>query len=289
MRHRSSFELLAGSSPLISIALTTNDFHSVNVGLPRTIIIGRVMNRIINTCISAALLVFSAGLTADDHASSSPLFYGQSFGFAAEDAGAVVAAMEKWRSSKAGKAGPNTVVLIQNLVNGDFDSTHGVNVFYQNGAAMDASAAASNGTEEWAEFQASMAELTEREWENMYSITRAKVKEGDVSSANPVSMVFAFTVTDPAGFMSAFDAFWNSSAVQDFPGAVYLGQTIAAGMMPGTHFVTWVADSRGNLVEAMQAVRNSPDTDAYRIAVSGKRTLEATNMSIEVKRWVNGG
>ena len=182
-----------------------------------------------------------------------------------------------------------TVVLIQNLVNGDFDSTHGVNVFYQNGAAMDASAAASNGTEEWAEFQASMAELTEREWENMYSITRAKVKEGDVSSANPVSMVFAFTVNDPAGFMSAFDAFWNSSAVQDFPGAVYLGQTIASGRMPGTHFVTWVADSRGNLVEAMQAVRNSPDTDAYRIAVSGKRTLEATNMSVEVKRWVNGG
>ena len=247
------------------------------------------MNRIINTCISAALVFFSAGLSADDHASSSPLFYGQSFGFAAEDAGAVVATMEKWRSSKAGKAGPNTVVLIQNLVNGDFDSTHGVNVFYQNGAAMDASAAASNGTEEWAEFQASMAELTEREWENMYSIIRAKVKEGDVTSANPVSMVFAFTVTDPAGFMSAFDAFWNSSAVQDFPGAVYLGQTIAAGMMPGTHFVTWVADSRGNLVEAMQAVRNSPDANAYRVAVSGKRTLEATNMSIEVKRWVNGG
>ena len=278
-----------GSSPLISIALTTNDCHSVNVGLPRTIIIGRVMNRIINTCISAALLVFSAGVSADDHGSNSPLFYGQSFGFAAEDAGAVVAAMEKWRSSKAGKAGPNTVVLIQNLVNGDFDSTHGVNVFYQNGAAMDASAAASNGTEEWAEFQASMAELTEREWENMYSITRAKVKEGDVSSANPVSMVFAFTVTDPAGFMSAFDAFWNSSAVQDFPGAVYLGQTIASGMMPGTHFVTWVADSRGKLVEAMQTVRNSPDANAYRIAVSGKRTLEATNMSMEVKRWVNGG
>ena len=134
-----------------------------------------------------------------------------------------------------------------------------------------------------------MAKLTEREWENMYSIIRAKVKEGDVSSVNPVSMVFAFTVTDPAGFMSAFDAFWNSSAVQDFPGAVYLGQTIASGMMPGTHFVTWVADSRGKLVEAMQTVRSSPDTNAYRIAVSGKRTLEATNMSMEVKRWVNGG
>ena len=145
-----------------------------------------------NMFIAAALLAISAGASADDHASNSPLFYGQSFGFVAEDAGAVVAAMEKWRSSKAGKAGPNTVVLIQNIVNGDYDSTHGVNVFYQNGAAMDASAAASNGTQEWAEFQSSMAELTEREWENMYAILRAKVNDGDVSSPNPVSMILMF-------------------------------------------------------------------------------------------------
>ena len=59
-------------SPLISIALSTNDCHSVKVFLPLTIIIGRVMNRIIKTCISAALVFFSAGLSADDHASSSP-------------------------------------------------------------------------------------------------------------------------------------------------------------------------------------------------------------------------
>lgn len=247
------------------------------------------MNRLKNTFMAAALLVLSGGLSADDHASNSPLFYGQSFGFVAKDAGAVVAAMEKWRSSKAGKAGENTVVLIQNIVNGDYDSTHAVNVFYQNGAAMDASAAASNGTKEWAEFQSSMAELTEREWENMYAILRAKVKDGDVSSPNPVSMIFAITVTDPSGFMPAFDAFWNSSAVQDFPGAVYLGQSLASGMMPGTHFVTWVADSRGKLVEAMGAVRNSAETQAYMAAANGTRTLEATNMSMEVKRWVNGG
>ena len=185
--------------------------------------------------------------------------------------------MEKWRGSKAGKAGPNTVVLIQNIVN--------IERFL---SELPSSAAASNGTKEWAEFQSSMAELTEREWENMYSILRAKVNDGDVSSPNPVSMIFTFTVTDPSGFMSAFDAFWNSSAVQDFPGAVYLGQSLASGMMPGTHFVTWVADSRGKLVEAMGQYA-SAETQAYMAAASGKRTLEATNMSMEVKRWVNGG
>ena len=43
------------------------------------------MNILRNMFIAVALLVFSAGVSADDHASNGPLFYGQSFGFAAED------------------------------------------------------------------------------------------------------------------------------------------------------------------------------------------------------------
>ena len=39
------------------------------------------MNTLRNMFIAAALLTISAGVSADDHASNSPLFYGQSFGF----------------------------------------------------------------------------------------------------------------------------------------------------------------------------------------------------------------
>ena len=122
--------------------------------------------------------------------------------------------------------------------------------------------------------------------------TSREGNDGDVSSPNPVSMIFTFTVTDPSGFMSAFDAFTEptlpcrTSKVRFIWDSHYEN----SGMMPGTHFVTWVADSRGKLVEAMGAVRNSAETQpAYMAAASGKRTLEATNMSMEVKRWVNGG
>ncbi|OUV99094.1 MAG: hypothetical protein CBD16_08945 [Betaproteobacteria bacterium TMED156] len=77
--------------------------------------------------------------------------------------------------------------------------------------------------------------------------------------------------------------------MQDFPVAVCLVQTTAAGMMPDTYFVTWVADSRGKTVKAMQTVQGHPDTDAYLSSASGKRTFEAINMCIKVKRWVKGG
>jgi hypothetical protein len=243
----------------------------------------------LTTLALVSLISFSAAFAQSDDHSTGPLFYGQSIGVVASDAPAVLAAMDKWRNSKTGKSAPNTVVLLQNIVNGEYKSTHGVNIFYPNGAAMDASMKLYAGNKDWAEFQKTLNSLVEFEWENTYSIIRAKVNDGDVSSANPVSMVYGITVTDPAGFMTAFDKLWNSSAIQDFPGAVYMGQSIASGMTPGTHFVTFVADSRGKLTEAIVAMQSSKESAAYMAAAAATRKLEATNMFSEVKRWANGG
>ena len=240
-------------------------------------------------CLTLASLVsLSAVFAQADHHSAGPLFYGQSIGLVASDAPAVLSAMDKWRNSEAGKSAPNTVVLLQNIVNGEYKSTHGINIFYPNGASMDASMKLYAGNKDWADFQKTLSSLVEPEWENTYSIIRAKVKEGDVSSSNRVSMVYAITVTDPAGFMMAFDKLWDSSAIQDFPGEVYLGQSIASGMMPGTHLVTFVADSRGKLTEAIVAMQSSKESAAYMAAAAGTRKVEATNMFSEIKRWSNG-
>ncbi len=241
------------------------------------------------TLFVASLVSFSSVSAQSDDHSTGPLFYGQSIGVVASDAPAVLAAMDKWRNTKTGKSAPNTVVLLQNIVNGDYKSTHGVNIFYPNGAAIDASTELYAGNEDWAEFQKTLRSLVEFEWENTYSIIRAKVKDGDISSSKPVSMVYGITVSDPAGFTAAFDELWDSSAIQNFPGAVYFGQTIASGMVPGTHFVTFVADSRGKLTEAVVAMQSSKESAAYMAAAAGTRTLEATNMFTEVKRWTNGG
>jgi len=247
------------------------------------------MKKLVAICLTALISFATTIAVADDHANSGPLFYGQSMGFVASDAPAVLAAMERWRNSKAGKAAPNTVVLLQNIVNGDYRSTHGVNIFYPNGAAMDASTKLLEGNKEWAEFQRTLFNLVEFEWENTYAILRAKANDGDVSSTNPVSIVYGITVTDSATFMSAFNKLWNSAAIQEFPGAVYLGASIAAGTTPGTHFVTFVADSRGKLTEAMMAMQSSKEMASYMDSASGARTLEATNMFFELKRWANGG
>ena len=247
------------------------------------------MKNLITMICTTMLLVILPGTYADDHTNSGPLFYGQSIGIVATDAPAVLAAMDKWRNSATGKNAPNTVVLLQNIVNGDYQSTHGINIFYANGAAMDAAAELYAGSKDWSAFQNAFQSLVETEWENAYAIMRAKANAGDVSSSPPVSIVYGFTVTDPAGFMSAFDKMWNSEVIQNFPGGVYFGQNIAAGTVPGTHFVTFVADTRGKLTEAIMAMQNSNDMAAYMQAVGSSRKVEAINMFSEVQRWSNGG
>ena len=247
------------------------------------------MKKFLAICLTALMSTGTMTAIADNHANSGPLFYGQSIGFVTSDAPAVLAAMDKWRSTKTGQAAPNTVVLLQNIVNGDYRSTHSVNIFYRNGAAMDASEKLLRGNKGWAEFQRTLGSLVEFEWENTYAILRAKVNEGDVSNTNPVSIVYGITVTDSAAFMLAFNKLWNSAAIQEFPGAVYLGESIAAGTMPGTHFVTFVADSRGKLTEAMMAMKSSKEMASYMEIASGARALEAINMFFELKRWANGG
>ena len=239
------------------------------------------------TIVGLTLALTTTTMTYADGHNTGPLFYGQSTGFVADDPAAVVASMEKWRSSKSGKKSPTMVVLAQNIVNGEYKSTHNINVFYPNTEAMDQAATRSAGNKDWASFQAKLQRLIEPEWENTYAIMRAKANEGDVSSANPVSIIYALNVTDPATFMTAFDTLWNSPAVQKFPGAVYLGQNVASGNMVGTHFVTFVADTRGKLTAAVMAMQSSEGMSNYMDAAGDARDVSAINMSLEVKRWTN--
>ena len=110
---------------------------------------------------------------------------------------------------------------------------------------MDVAAELYAGSKDWAAFQGAFQSLVETEWENTGAITRAKVNADDASCATPVTIVYGFTVTDPASFVSAFDKMWNSGVIQKLPGTVYLGQNTATGTMPSTHFVTFVADTLG--------------------------------------------
>tara|TARA_B110000037_G_scaffold161592_1_gene182527 strand:- start:175 stop:897 length:723 start_codon:yes stop_codon:yes gene_type:complete len=223
--------------------------------------------------------------TALDSAAEGPLFYGQSYGFVVSDPAAMLIAMDEYRASETGQKTPNTVVLSQNIVNGDYASTHQVNVFYPSTAAMDQSLTLNMASTDWATFLGKLRNASESEWENMYAIMRAKVQKDPATMQNPISLIYTMTVKNPADFMPAFDKLWNSEEMGKFQGNIYLGRNLASGNVKGTHFVSFVAENNSALIDGITAMQTSDAMKSYVNAVSESRTLEATNVSIELKRW----
>ena len=215
-----------------------------------------------------------------------PLFFGQSYGLVVSDPAAFVAAMDEYRASEAGQNSPAMPVLVQNIANGDYSSTHQVSVFYPSTEAMDRSLAINASSPDWAKFQGKLRGVATPEWENVYAIQMARVKKDPTTLDSAASIVYSMTVKDVATYVSAFDALLESDEAKAFPGNIYLGQNIASGNIPGTHFVTFVAESSGELIDHILKIQASPAMAAYTQAVADVRRVEATNMFREVKRWV---
>jgi hypothetical protein len=218
-------------------------------------------------------------------AAEGPLFYGQSYGFVVSDPAAMLKAMDEYRASETGEKTPSSVVLSQNIVNGDYVSTHQVNVFCPSSAAMDQSLTLNMASTDWATFLRKLRSANVNEWENMYAIMRAKVQKDPATMQNPISLIYAMTVKNPADFMPAFDTLWSSETMSKFQGNIYLGRNLASGNVKGTHFVTFVPENNAALIDGIMAMQTSDAMKSYVNAVSEARTIEATNVSIELKRW----
>jgi hypothetical protein len=150
---------------------------------------------------------------------------------------------------------------------------------------MDQSLTLNMDSTDWATFLGKLRSASVNEWENMYAIMRAKVQKDPATMQNPISLIYAMTVKNPADFVPAFDTLWNSEAIGKFQGNVYLGRNLASGNVKGTHFVTFVAGNNAALIDGIMAMQTSDAMKSYVNAVSETRNLEATNISIELKRW----
>ena len=93
--------------------------------------------------------------------------------------------------------------------------------------------------------------------------------------------------------MAAFDQMWGSAEIQNIASPGQFIYTLVeillqdTGSMPGTHFITFVADSRGKLMEAVTKMQASTQMAAYLAQIGDARELEQISMTIEAKRWAN--
>ncbi|MEM1433978.1 MAG: hypothetical protein AAGG11_08000 [Pseudomonadota bacterium] len=237
--------------------------------------------RLLGAC---AVLLLATPAFSDHHAAG-PLGYGLTIGFDVSDPAAFVSAIDKRRASELGTSVPVGVSLNQVLNAGDMSATHTVGVFYSSAADMDAAAAVARGSKELAEFQDAIRPISDGTFRNMWSLEKMHAKEGAVTSESPVSLVYSLVVTNPAVFMPALEAAWNSEAMKAFPGNVFFIASFANGDSEAAHYVSFQANDMATLTAGMREMMASPAMAAYRSAVASARTIEAEAVSRRVKSW----
>jgi hypothetical protein len=235
---------------------------------------------ILTTFLTAVLT--SAFATTALAAHHLPFEYAQVYTLQVSDPAALLGAMQKFRSSPTGMKNPSGVSLSQFVANGEDPSTHSIIVSYPSGAAMDAARSMNQGSNDWAEASQTFQSVSEFRSSAVFQLMNAVVKEGAVTSPNPVSMNIMLEVTDQAAFMSAFDKIWNSESAKAFPGNRYLGSALANGQSRATHVVAFQANDMATLLSGMQKMQSSPEMAAYLKKAGSFRRVDGETIGVSV-------
>ena len=207
-------------------------------------------------------LLLIAGYTAADSHTNEPLGYGVGFILKVSDPAAIAGAITEVRTTDLGKNSPSSVFLSQLVAGGEKGATHTIGVLYQSAANIDKAQAMNEAMKVGEKIGPVFQAAAERISVVMWTLMRSSVKEGAVTSDNPVSMNYVLEVSDQSAFMHAFDPLWQS-VTKTFPGNVAFGAILANGDSPGTHFVSFSANNMETLLGGMQAMQASPAMAAY--------------------------
>ena len=204
----------------------------------------------------------------------------QSYDLIVSDPAAVVAAMDKYQSSPTGQANTATVILYQYVAAGDNMATHAVNVVHSSPEEMDANLARNQASQDQATFLAEISPIAEVTSRWMGQILLSGGDPNNITSANPASIAYFISVSDPVAYAQAFTKFTerNSDVGQSF-----LSTMTVDGDNPATHVALNNGNSLGELF--MNQPQMLDGWDDFANETGQIRTIESVAAFTVVKRW----
>jgi hypothetical protein len=194
---------------------------------------------------------------------------------------AVVAAIDKYRSSDSGSNDDVSVTLHQYLANGTNPATHAITVSYASPQVMDAALSAQANSPTWAVFQSEMSLSAEivssMMWRSLgLSGGNTDVPDSPMASGNWIFM----KVDDPAAYAEAWQSMVDSQADEDRLSTLLAIPADGAG--GATHAVINTARSPGSQF----APQNDQAAFArFREEVSEIREITERVRLVKVKSW----
>jgi hypothetical protein len=199
---------------------------------------------------------------------------------------AVVAALDEWMASDAGKEYKGRLLLQAHTQDGLNPATHSIVGIYSSMTEAEAFGNHVVGNEEalaaWMTMISKISPITEQTFTGRYARLAGW---GDMSDKDRIWIQHSLTTQDAASTYRAFDAWMTSKAGQKFPGQLHLLQTIAAGLGGGSHVVNIGFESLAEMEKWNEMTAASAELTQLLHTFSVVNEYHGANLATDVKAW----
>lgn len=223
------------------------------------------------------------GLLSAQIAAAEPYWAQIGLTASATNAPKVAAAVDKLMTSEVGKTFPGRMLLQVNVADGSDPTTHTVVPIYHTAADREQFMKRLLPSAEWKEFQATLEKLGSPGGTILYRNLRSW---GDINDTDTLWMAHAFSVSDPAAFVAAMNAFMNSPTGKKGPGQVYLSSVLAGGIGPVSHVVSVGYASLTEMAAWLTMRDASADWATFMQAGGKAGAYLGATLASDLKTWV---
>jgi hypothetical protein len=196
--------------------------------------------------------------------------------------GAVLAAIEKFMATKAGKKMPGSYSLMVSLVDGANPTTHSIIWATNSTAERETYTKSMEGNADWAALVASLSNATDG-W-TTYRMAFDKTW-GDSGDADSLWFVHSVIIPDPAAYESALDTLMSSAVAKKFKGSMTLSTVAAGGVTPASHLLSVGYENEAEKEAWDDALAGSAEFAAFEKATAGSSEYKGTTIISTVKSW----
>jgi hypothetical protein len=199
-----------------------------------------------------------------------------------QNAPQVIAATDKLMSSAAGQEFPGRLLLQVHVADGNNPATHSFAPLYKSAADREAFVEKLQGDPAWADFQATMARISQPVGQVIF---RTLKSWGEVVDTDHLWMSYSFAVGDPAALLAELEKFMASETGKKFPGQVHLAVVVAGGINPVSHTINVGYASEAEMETWGDSLVGNADWAAYLEASGPSAQLLGASMIRDVKAW----
>ena len=202
------------------------------------------------------------------------------------DAPQVVAALDEWMNSQAGKKYKGRLFLQESIADGANPATHSLTSLYPSMAESEAYGkmvtSDPDAVEDWMKLLSAVVPIATP---TSTAIGAHVMSWGDLSDKDSVWIVHSFTTQDAAAVVAAMNAWMGSDVAKRFPGQMHLGAVVAAGVGSPSHTVSIGYESMAEMEAWNESVQGSSAQLQLLHTFQGIAEYHGASISQDVKVW----